>query len=197
MNLRAFSSFHTCSLTALESKLTEVAWITRKNWSSGVKDRWTFLGTNRTLRSFLIAHKEYQIIFFAELNEDNFYMKIIDLDEIYNFLVLSFFYLKSLRNSKKINDIFTPKSIFVFSHLQFNDVRVQTDGSGMESTKKLEQWRWRPLNFFRGTHRIAIFYNGTQGKVSSIKTSVKRWANRWTNGWMERDRGEERGTGLR
>ena len=29
--------------------------------------------------------------FFAELNEDNFYMKIIDLDEIYNFLVLSFF----------------------------------------------------------------------------------------------------------
>ena len=29
--------------------------------------------------------------FFAELNEDNFYMKNIDLDEIYNFLVLSFF----------------------------------------------------------------------------------------------------------
>ena len=28
--------------------------------------------------------------FFAELNEDNFYIKIIDLDEIYNFLVLSF-----------------------------------------------------------------------------------------------------------
>jgi len=31
--------------------------------------------------------------FFAELNEDNFYMKIIDLDEIYNLLVLSFFIL--------------------------------------------------------------------------------------------------------
>ena len=29
--------------------------------------------------------------FFAELNENQFYMKIIDLDEIYNFLVLSFF----------------------------------------------------------------------------------------------------------
>ena len=29
--------------------------------------------------------------FFAKLNEDNFYMKIIDLDEIYNFLVLRFF----------------------------------------------------------------------------------------------------------
>ena len=27
----------------------------------------------------------------VELNEDNFYMKIIDLNEIYNFLVLSFF----------------------------------------------------------------------------------------------------------
>ena len=31
------------------------------------------------------------ISFFAESNEDNFYIKIIDLDEIYNFLVLSFF----------------------------------------------------------------------------------------------------------
>jgi len=29
--------------------------------------------------------------FFIELNENIFYMKIIDLDEIYNFLVLSFF----------------------------------------------------------------------------------------------------------
>ena len=29
-------------------------------------------------------------------------MKIIDLGEIYNFLVLSFFYLKSLRYSKKL-----------------------------------------------------------------------------------------------
>ena len=40
--------------------------------------------------------------FFVELNEDNFYMKIIDLDEIYNFIVLSFFYLKLLRCSKKL-----------------------------------------------------------------------------------------------
>ena len=29
--------------------------------------------------------------FFTELNKNKFYMKIIDLDEIYNFLVLSFF----------------------------------------------------------------------------------------------------------
>jgi len=36
-------------------------------------------------------------IFFVKLNENNFYMKIVDLDKIYNFLVLSFFHLKSLR----------------------------------------------------------------------------------------------------
>jgi hypothetical protein len=30
-------------------------------------------------------------IFFVKLNENNFYSKIVDLDEIYNFLVLSFF----------------------------------------------------------------------------------------------------------
>jgi len=30
-------------------------------------------------------------IFFAKLNENNFYIKIVDLDEIYNFLVLRFF----------------------------------------------------------------------------------------------------------
>ena len=64
---------------------------------------------------------------------------------------------------KKINDIFTLKGIFVFAHLQFDGVKAQTDGSGMEGTKKLEQWRWRPLNFFRGTQGIAIFFNGTQG----------------------------------
>ena len=63
-------------------------------------------------------------------------MKIIDLDEIYNFLILSFFIWN--RMLKKINDIFRLKGIFVFSYLQFDDVRAQTDGSGMEDTKKLE-----------------------------------------------------------
>jgi hypothetical protein len=29
----------------------------------------------------------------VELNEDNFYIKIIDLDETYNFLLLSFFFI--------------------------------------------------------------------------------------------------------
>ena len=68
-------------------------------------------------------------------------MKIIDLDEIYNFLVLSFFSFEVIKMLKKINDIFRLKSIFDFSHLQFDGVRAQTDGSGMEGTKNLEQWR--------------------------------------------------------
>ena len=53
--------------------------------------------------------------------------------------------MKSLRCSKKL------KGIFDFLHLQFDDVRAQTDDSGMEGTKKLEQWRKRPLNFSRVT----------------------------------------------
>ena len=55
--------------------------------------------------------------FFTELNEDNFYIKIIDLDEIYNFLVLSFSF-EVVKMLKKINDIFRFKGIFDFSHLQ-------------------------------------------------------------------------------
>ena len=39
------------------------------------------------------------------LDEDDFYMKIIALDEIYNFVVLSFFHLRELRCSKKITDL--------------------------------------------------------------------------------------------
>ena len=61
LNLRVFSSFHTCSLTALEPKLTEVAWRARKSWSSGAEDRWTFSETHRALRSFLIAHRELSL----------------------------------------------------------------------------------------------------------------------------------------
>ena len=37
---------------------------------------------------------------------------------------------------KKINNTFELKGIFVFSHLQFDGVRAQTDDSGMEGTKK-------------------------------------------------------------
>ena len=39
---------------------------------------------------------------------------------------------------KNNNNIFELKGIFVFSHLQFDDVRAQTDGSGMDDTKKLK-----------------------------------------------------------
>ena len=48
-------------------------------------------------------------------------MKIIDLDELSSF---EFFHLKSLRCSKKFNNIFELKGIFVFSHLQFDGVRA-------------------------------------------------------------------------
>ena len=37
---------------------------------------------------------------------------------------------------KKINGIFKPNGIFDFSHLQFDTVRAQSDGSGMEGKKK-------------------------------------------------------------
>jgi len=59
LHLRAFLSFHTCSLTALEPKLTEVVWRARKSWSSGAEDRWTFSEAQRALRSFLMAPREF------------------------------------------------------------------------------------------------------------------------------------------
>jgi hypothetical protein len=40
-------------------------------------------------------------------------MEIVDLDEIYNFLVLIFF-IWSRYDAKKINNIFRPKGIFDF-----------------------------------------------------------------------------------
>ena len=77
-------------------------------------------------------------------------MKIIDLDEIYNFLVWVFSF-EVVKMLKKINDIFRLKGIFDFLHLQFDGVRAQTNGSGMDGKKKLEQWRWKSLNFSRST----------------------------------------------
>ena len=38
LNLRLFSTFHACSLTALEPKLTAVAWRAQKSWSSSAED---------------------------------------------------------------------------------------------------------------------------------------------------------------
>ena len=52
--------------------------------------------------------------FFAKLNEDNFYIKIIDLDEIYNFLILGFFHLKSLRCLKKLMAYLDLRVFFTF-----------------------------------------------------------------------------------
>ena len=39
LDLRVFLTFHTCSLTTLEPKLTAVAWRAQKSWSSGAEDR--------------------------------------------------------------------------------------------------------------------------------------------------------------
>ena len=80
-----------------------------------------------------ISQKNH-IVFFAKLNKNIFYMKIIDLDDIYNFLVLNFSF-EVVKMLKKINDIFRLKGIFDFSHLQLDTVRAQFDGSGMEGKK--------------------------------------------------------------
>jgi hypothetical protein len=54
-------------------------------------------------RQDLTLEKSY--IFHTTLDEDNFYMKIIALDEIYNFLVLSFsiWIVKMLKKYYKIS----------------------------------------------------------------------------------------------
>jgi len=57
-------------------------------------------------------------IFFEKLNENNFYMKIVDLDEIYSFLILSFLF-EVVKILKKIS-----KGIFDFSHPRFDTVRA-------------------------------------------------------------------------
>ena len=46
---------------------------------------------------FLRHINHIKLYFFIKLNEDIFYKKIIDIVEIYNFLVLSFFHLRLLR----------------------------------------------------------------------------------------------------
>ena len=61
--------------------------------------------------------------------------------------------------------------VFSTFHTCSDTVRAQTDSSGMEGTKKLEQWRWRPLNFSRGTQGIAIFFNSTQ-KISTFSDVI-------------------------
>ena len=50
---------------------------------------------------------------------------------------------------KKINDIFRHKDIFDFSPLQFDGVRIQTDGSDMEGTKKVGAVALKTVELFQ------------------------------------------------
>jgi hypothetical protein len=59
----------------------------------------------REKRRSLTLEKLY--FFHTISDKDDFYTKIIVLDEIYNFLVFSFFYLRSFRSSKKIKQNFS------------------------------------------------------------------------------------------
>ena len=59
LDLGVFSTFHTCSVTALEPKLTAVVWRAQKSQSSGAEDRWIFPEAHRALRSFLMAREEF------------------------------------------------------------------------------------------------------------------------------------------
>ena len=58
--------------------------------------------------------------------------------------------MKSLRFSKKINDIFRLNGIFDFSHMLFDGVRDQTDGNGMEGTKKVGTVALKTVELFQG-----------------------------------------------
>ena len=68
LDLRAFSTFHICSLTALEPKLTAVAWRAQKSQNSDAEDHQTFPETYRILRFFLIAHKKFRLIYSPALH---------------------------------------------------------------------------------------------------------------------------------
>jgi hypothetical protein len=70
-----------------------------------------------------------------ESNEDNFYINIVDHDEIYNFLVLSFFSFEIIKMLKKINCLFRHEGIFDFSYPQFDIVRAKSDGSSVEGKR--------------------------------------------------------------
>ena len=67
LDLRIFSTFHTCSLIALEPKLTAVVWRTQKSWNSDAEDRWTFPETHRALR-YLMAHRKFPIFLISILS---------------------------------------------------------------------------------------------------------------------------------
>ena len=57
-------------------------------WAAAPAWPWRPSNLDESLATDPVVYKSRWV---HKLNEDNFYMKIIDLDEIYNFLVLSFF----------------------------------------------------------------------------------------------------------
>jgi len=63
LDLRIFLTFHTCGLTALESKLTAVAWRAKKVEAVALKTAELF---QRALRFFLMAHTEFPLVAQAE-----------------------------------------------------------------------------------------------------------------------------------
>ena len=84
--------------------------------------------------------------FFAELNEKKLYENYRSRRDL-QLSSFEFFHLKSLRCSKKINNIFELKGIFVFSHLQFDSVRKWHGGP-----EKVEVAALKTAEFFQG-HR--------------------------------------------
>jgi len=69
-----------------------------------------------------------------DFNENNFYTKLIDIIEIYNFVILGFFYLKSLRCSKNLIT-YPVLRVFLTFHLRFDTVKAKSDGDDMKSKK--------------------------------------------------------------
>ena len=65
-------------------------------------------------------------------------MKIIDLDEIYNFVVLSFSF-EVVKMLKTINDIFRLKGIFDFSHCSLTPLELNLTVVTWRVKKKSEQ----------------------------------------------------------
>ena len=57
-------------------------------------------------------------IFLYENNKDNFYIKIIDIVETYNFLVLSFFSFTVIKILKKILIVYLELSVFSTFHIR-------------------------------------------------------------------------------
>jgi len=67
-----------------------------------------------------------------ELNENTFYTKVVALNEIYNFVVLSFFYLRTLRYSK--NNI-KFRHLLEISKVTVHLTKLPKTGPGLKSER--------------------------------------------------------------